>query len=92
MRLWYELMLAKLWRLLPDKCQADYCHRMGVRGNENLYPRMGTLKPLILCDKCGHRYTTEGQITAGGRFYDYRLEAQHEQGKTDQAEGPTTAA
>ena len=62
------------WRLLPDRCQADFCWRDGVRGNENLVPRAGTLKPLILCDYCSVRYDKDGEIMVGGQYVNKRIE------------------
>ena len=71
--MWNKL-LERLWRLLPDNCQHDYCEGHGVRGNENLYPRAGTLKPIVLCDYCSVRYDKEGQLMVNGYFVNKRME------------------
>ena len=41
-----KIILERLWRLLPDRCQMPGCCRAGVRGNENL------IDGKIMCDYC----------------------------------------
>ena len=40
-----------IWCLLPDKCQAEHCRRMGVRGNEN------HVAGILMCDLCHFAHT-----------------------------------